>query len=1169
MESSTLDEIAEEPMENDSEQLELSQKANEGKSPEEDQTAEHRATSSDTAATEGRQDAGPTRECGEPRHRSAIRLFVRHDARATNEEFSSAQDFLDKVTRDKVKPLEAPLRASSDIILPLIDMGCTGGPSARRMSANEVIVKKPHALAEKLGCQAICVKTALAMVASGNETEFSKVSIPCLQGNLSELQARFTAKLSVVDIRAAGDEKLVRNGCDVEGHSLLCLAVHGGCAKCCDYLLSCGCDVDFPDADGNTPLHYACLLGEHSIIKVLLKAGADYSKKNCLGSTPLHLSVASGSDKAVQTFLKEAKGEMLDVDAMTSHGYSPLALAVYADHASIVSTLLKAKASTVQASTAVHGYSAVHYSLHTMSKKALKGMLDIAGCANAKTAAGLTALHLACATGNINHAELLLKKGAKADAKDNLGCTPFHWAALCGQMPILAFLLDWKKGSLRLGAALKDANGTGIVCYAALQGHLAVTRFLLSRGFSAEESDNCGRLATHYGSVGPAAEKVLKELLNTNPDLVKAVDNEGNNVLHLAAMTGSLSLVQWLVTNYSQLEVNSQTKDLCSCLWLAAANGHSECIEWLAAHGADVHLANRGKLTPLHAASQNGHPAAVEVLLTCGAEANQSDVQGRLPIHLAARNGHLSVLSMLISKVASVDTSCEHGRTALSYAAEHGHTIVCQLLIDNGAAVNQCDSTSEKQSPLDYALHGAHRDCADYLTSAGAFTCGGRFHRAVSALQAVWKFKTLCRQKKIARDHAARVLQRAATDLMLKRDKRKDDKLELLRRQRAARIIQAVWREHAAEKHRYEASYKKLKHMLQMEKRQAFLSLDTASSNRDKLAPSPSALAPSSLTRKRRLTLAPQRVPRLDSEEHTQLVASLTNMSATLPASAIDGVDGKLGARSRAEQSSEKQDSSSTLGSSDRQAPTGRKDKPTPPGVTPKQLTISIKPASSTGHKAEKHAAKALPPVVGKRKGQPVATPSGRSRRSGRQETRPNTLDTIQQLEHSIMHRDAEIQRLREENQRLLAKEKEERIASTRLPTVRVSEATKQRRIVRQPSARPHRAAMAVLQKAKSPDSAINTAMYVNGLAGTEQDYQQRCDDLKVLLQSMEESGNRPGSRTSNRPVLVDSLSPRSQKAEAERMQGLQRALDEAAHLRSETERLSQKVFNRIGQPQS
>ena len=62
-------------------------------------------------------------------------------------------------------------------------------------------------------------------------------------------------------------------------------------------------------------------------------------------------------------------------------------------------------------------------------------------------------------------------------------------------------------------------------------------------------------------------------------------------------------------------------------------------------------------------------------------------------------------------------------------------------------------------------------------------------------------------------------------------------------------------------------------------------------------------------------------------------------------------------------------------------------------------------------------------------------------------------------------------------------------------------------------------------RKAKSPDSAINTAMYVNGLAGTEQDYQQRCDDLKVLLQSMEESGNRPGSRTSNRPVLVCALS--------------------------------------------
>lgn len=52
-----------------------------------------------------------------------------------------------------------------------------------------------------------------------------------------------------------------------------------------------------------------------------------------------------------------------------------------------------------------------------------------------------------------------------------------------------------------------------------------------------------------------------------------------------------------------------------------------------------------------------------------------------------------------------------------------------------------------RRSPLDFALAEGHRECADFIVTAGGYTRGGRFHRAVTVLQAVWKFKKQCVRK--------------------------------------------------------------------------------------------------------------------------------------------------------------------------------------------------------------------------------------------------------------------------------------------------------------------------------------------------------------------------------------------------------------------------------------
>lgn len=62
-------------------------------------------------------------------------------------------------------------------------------------------------------------------------------------------------------------------------------------------MLSAEC-FNFKDADGNTPLHFACANGYPSMARLLLRLGAKIGAKNGEGNTPLHLAF-KGNDHEV------------------------------------------------------------------------------------------------------------------------------------------------------------------------------------------------------------------------------------------------------------------------------------------------------------------------------------------------------------------------------------------------------------------------------------------------------------------------------------------------------------------------------------------------------------------------------------------------------------------------------------------------------------------------------------------------------------------------------------------------------------------------------------------------------------------------------------------------------------------------------------------------------
>ena len=122
---------------------------------------------------------------------------------------------------------------------------------------------------------------------------------------------------------------------------------------------------------------------------------------------------------------------------------------------------------------------------------------------------------------------------------------------------------------------------------------------------------------------------VLEALLSLgmSPD---ACDEEGNTVLHVAALQGSASLAAVLLRRGVSLSRENRRGE--SPLHGAVLSGSEELVRLLIDGGADVNCKdNRGK-TPLHLASAASSRELMLLLLARGADSREMDNEGNLPL---------------------------------------------------------------------------------------------------------------------------------------------------------------------------------------------------------------------------------------------------------------------------------------------------------------------------------------------------------------------------------------------------------------------------------------------------------------------------------------------------------------------------------------------------------
>jgi ankyrin repeat protein len=146
-----------------------------------------------------------------------------------------------------------------------------------------------------------------------------------------------------------------------------------------------------------------------------------------------------------------------------------------------------------------------------------------------------------------------------------------------------------------------------------------------------------------------------------------------------------------------------------SALWQAAADGHVDEVERLAAAGMPLDEPDIDGDTALHAAVRRGQVHTVRLLLQRGADVNRGTQQGKSPLGLAVAGGQVELSGLLLQAGADVNAQDRFGRTALHEAAERGDVALASLLLRHGA-----DATLASRHGAD-ALQLARRAGRDAL----------------------------------------------------------------------------------------------------------------------------------------------------------------------------------------------------------------------------------------------------------------------------------------------------------------------------------------------------------------------------------------------------------------------------------------------------------------------
>jgi uncharacterized protein len=413
-------------------------------------------------------------------------------------------------------------------------------------------------------------------------------------------------------------------------------------------LLKQRADVNAPQADGMTALHWAVYHDDGVVAGELVRAGANPRAANRYGVTPLSLACTNGNSAIVELLL--AAGA--DANAALPGGETPLMTASRTGALAVVKTLLS-RGAAVDAKDDRRGQTALMWAAAEGHAEVVRALIDAGADFRLRLPSGFTPLLFAVREGHADVVRALLPAGV--DVNEPVS-TEGRRRGYGGRLPPAGaspLLIAVTNAHFELAAQLLDA---GADPNADLPGYTVLHALTAVRKPGVGDNDPAPEGSGRMSSI----------------ELLKKLAARGANLN--ARMTKRPNL------NNTRLNEMGATPFM-----LAALTADGELMKALAALGADPRLRNADNSTPLMAAAglatrSPGEDAgtekevleAVQIALELGADVNAIDDNGETAMHAAAYKNLPEVVRFLASRGARIEVwnrANKFGWTPLAIAA--------------------------------------------------------------------------------------------------------------------------------------------------------------------------------------------------------------------------------------------------------------------------------------------------------------------------------------------------------------------------------------------------------------------------------------------------------------------------------------------------------------------
>jgi ankyrin repeat protein len=415
-------------------------------------------------------------------------------------------------------------------------------------------------------------------------------------------------------------------------------------------LLRQNVDVNVPQADGTTALHWAAHWSDLDTAGRLIAAGANPGALNQLGVAPLSLACTNGDARMVAKLLQAGA----DPDAKGAR-VPPLLVCARTGNTEAVRALIARKAN-VNGREPLRDQTALMWAVSQRRADVARILIEHGADVRARSRIMRAVINRANPTDIYTAVVGTVSQG---------GSTPLLFAARQGDVDSTRLLLA-------SGADVNELlpDGTSALTVAAHSNHTALVQFLLERG--------------------------------ANPNII----GSGYTALHAAVLRGNLESVKALLargafvnsrlrhgtatTRGSQEFFLPESLTGATPVWLAAKFLEDDIVHLLLARGADPSVPLGDGTTILMAAAGVGsqtslfdrrertallkdsdEPRAVPIVtlfLDRGADVNASNQLGDTALHGAAKMTYPIMARMLAERGARLDARNKKGETALSVA---------------------------------------------------------------------------------------------------------------------------------------------------------------------------------------------------------------------------------------------------------------------------------------------------------------------------------------------------------------------------------------------------------------------------------------------------------------------------------------------------------------------